>query len=309
MPSSRSTAVSARSAASERPHARAPFFDSLRIATYASHRLEESCHSGKDSGFFDAQQLCSIAAVFAFLDTVRRANCWQNRTFSVGAHTMFTRSQWQGLSGRRAFVVGSLTCMLGLCLMTQAFGADVVRVEEEWELVVTTPDMVSNSPQVACAMTPLAKLEWLYMTFEINHRSDPDYVAGGLNMLVWHGEEHLLTKSSSDTHAMATTGETVRWTQAMTVQDGQVTFEVIGGSSVTWGNFGEPGGFRATVSAPLSNLNSYSPAVSVKHSGVAYASSCVSKLTLKSVRYYRADGTVQVDATPRVVFEAAPAAP
>jgi len=222
---------------------------------------------------------------------------------------MSTLSQLQGLSGRRVFAVGSMACLLCLCLIPQAFGADVVRVEEEWELVVATPDQASNSPQVACAMAPFSQLDWLYMTFEINHRSDPDYVAGGLNLMVWHGEQHLLTKTSSDTHAMATTGETVRWTQAMAVQNGQVTFEVIGGSSVTWGSFGEPGCLKATIAAPLTNLNYYSPNVSVKHSGITFASSSVSKLTLKSIRYFRSDGTVQVDARPRVVFQAAPVAP
>jgi hypothetical protein len=127
--------------------------------------------------------------------------------------------------------------------------------------------------------------------------------------MVWYGDQHVLTKSSSDTHAMATTGETVRWTQAMAVQDGNVTFEIIGGSSVTWGSFGASGSLKATIAAGMTNLNSYAPAVSVRHSGVTFASSCVSKLTLKSVRYYRSDGTVEVDATPRVVFETAAVAP
>lgn len=222
---------------------------------------------------------------------------------------MFTHSQLQSLSGRRMFVVGAVAFLLGLGLLPPAFGADVVRVEEEWELVVATPDLVSNSPQVACAMTPFSTLDWLYMTFEINHRSDPDYVAGGLNMLVWYGEQHLATKTAVDTHAMATTGETVRWTQAMAVQNGHVTFEIIGGSSVTWVSFGAPGCLKATLAAPLTNLNSYSPTVSVKHSGVTFASSCVSRLALKRVRYYLADGTVQIDAVPRVVFEAAAVAP
>jgi hypothetical protein len=63
------------------------------------------------------------------------------------------------------------------------------------------------------------------------------------------------------------------------------------------------------VESSWTDLGTYKPSVSAKHSGVTFASSCVHKLTLKSVRYYRANGTVQVDATPRVVFEAAAVAP
>ena len=220
---------------------------------------------------------------------------------------MFVFSPCQGRC--RALAVGSLAALLSLGLLSSAFSADIVRVEEDWELVVATPDLARNSPQVTCALTPFPRLEWLYMTFEINHRSDPDYVAGGLNMQVWHMEERLVTKTASDTHAMATAGETVRWTQAMSLQNGLVVFEVVGGSSVTWGSFGASGSLRAAVPVPLANLNYYNPAVSVQHSGVTFASSCVDKLTLKSVRYIFSDGTVQVDTTPRVVHEATPGAP
>lgn len=224
---------------------------------------------------------------------------------------MFARSLLRSRHGRQAFVAGLVSLAVGLCLVSQVWSADnrIIRVEEEWELVIGTPDLASNSPQVVCAMTPFAQLDSLYMTFEINHRSDPDYVAGGLNMLVWHGEQHLGTRTSPDTHAMATTGETVRWTQAMDVRYGYLMFEVIHGESITWGGFGAVGCLRASVAVSLSDLSGYAPNISVRHSGVTFASSCVSKLTLKCVRYYRADGTVQVDATPRVVFESAPAAP
>ncbi len=241
---------------------------------------------------------------------MRRVICKHNHISLRGARIMFALSLWQGLRGRRRWFVGTVSFLCGLCVMSQAFSAEpIIRVEEEWELSVATPDGASNAPQVTCAMTPFATLDWLHMTFEINHRSDLEYVAGGLNLLIWQRENHLVTKSSPDTRALATTQEIVHWTQAMEVRDGQITFEVIRGSSTTWGNFGHLGCLKATVAVPLSDLNSYNPNVSVRHSGVTFASSCVSKLTLKSVSYYRADGTVQVDATPRVVFESTPVAP
>ncbi|MHB8970367.1 MAG: hypothetical protein ACYC3X_12750 [Pirellulaceae bacterium] len=194
---------------------------------------------------------------------------------------------------------------MALFAVPLAWGGDspIIRVEEEWALTVGTPDVASNSPQVVCAMTPFGSLGGLYMTFEINHRSDPEYVSGGLNMLVWSGEQRLVTKSGTNLRDLDAAGEQIYWTQAMEVGEGQLTFEIIRGHSTTWGEFGCEGSLRASVATSLSDLSSYTPGVSVKHSGVTFASGCVNKLTLKSIRYYRADGTVQVDATPRVVAE------
>ena len=162
---------------------------------------------------------------------MRRVICRHNHISLRGACIMFSLSLWQGLRGRRLLVGGTVSFLWALCVMSQAYSAEpIIRVEEEWELSVATPDGASNAPQVTCAMTPFATLDWLHMTFEINHRSDLDYVAGGLNVLIWQGERHLVTKTSPDTRALATTGEIVRWTQAMEVLNGQVTFEVIRGA-------------------------------------------------------------------------------
>lgn len=203
----------------------------------------------------------------------------------------------------RAATLGLVLCAMALGAVSQAWGDDnrIIRVEEEWVLTVGTPEVASNSPQVACAMTPFGNLSGLYMTFEINHCSSPDYIAGGLNMLVWLGEQPLVTKWWNSLCDLNSVGEQVCWTQAMEVRDGQLIFEIIRGQSTTWGEFGSQGSLRTSVAASLSDLSSYDPGVSVKHSGVTFSSDCVNTLTLMSIRYYRADGTVQVDATPRVV--------
>ena len=142
----------------------------------------------------------------------------------------------------RTTIVGLVMCGLAFGVISQSSGSDtrIIRVEEEWELSVGTPDVESNSPQVVCAMTPFSSLNGLYMTFEINHCSNPDYVAGGLNVLVWSGEQHLATKSSANLCEMDTAGETMCWTQAMELRDGQLTFEVIGGQFHDLGRVWQP---------------------------------------------------------------------
>lgn len=168
----------------------------------------------------------------------------------------------------------------------------LVRVEEDWELKVATPDVDSNSPQVVCTMTPTQGLDDIYMTFEVNHRSDSYYVAGGVNLLVWRGERHVATRSTQNIAALAMDGETIQWTQALEVKNGLLTFEVLNGQSATWGAFGGSEKLKVSTSTSMPDLNGYSPYTSTRHSGVTFASACVESLRLKRVRFVLDDGTV-----------------
>jgi hypothetical protein len=52
----------------------------------------------------------------------------------------------------------------------------------------------------------------------------------------------------------------------------------------------------------LTDLNGYSPDVSVEASGVGYAAYRVQTLVLKRVRWYLEDGTILVDESERTVL-------
>jgi len=188
------------------------------------------------------------------------------------------------------------------CAAAQA-QTDFVRVEEDWELVVLDADVASNGPQVTCVISPSGGVDSYYVSLEINFRSLPSYTAGGLQYQMWNGEEHLLTKSFPESRVMSTPGETVRWTQSMSLTGGKVTYEVVAGTSTTWGQFGGQGYLRATVETGLLDLSAYSPAASVAHSGIGFASNRVQKLELTRVRYVLANGIVVEDNTPRAVFQ------
>ena len=196
---------------------------------------------------------------------------------------------------RRVWMSGGVIVFL---LVFMSFGSiangqcHLVRVEEDWELKVATPDVDSNSPQVVCTMTPTQGLDDLYMTFEVNHRSDSYYVAGGVNLLIWRGERHVATRSTPNIAALASGGETITWTQSLEVKDGLLTFEVRNGHSATWGSFGGSETLKAATSTSLPDLNSYSPFTSTRHSGVTFASASVESLTLKRVRFVLDDETV-----------------
>jgi hypothetical protein len=180
---------------------------------------------------------------------------------------------------------------------------DVVRVEEDWELVVATPDPGSVGPQVTCILSPVAHVDAIFVAVEVNHQSSPSFVPGGVQLQVWSGESLLNTRKFPNSAVMSTTGETVRWTTSMQMDGDNVNFAVVNGTSSTWGNFGGQGYLTATVDAGVSNLNGYSTDVSVANSGPGYAGNRVQSLVLKRVRRHLSNGQVQLDDTPRVVHQ------
>lgn len=187
--------------------------------------------------------------------------------------------------------------------MAAAQTPSLVQVEEDWELVVAAPDPGSAGPQVTCTISAGPDLAGVYGTFEINHRSLPSFQPGGMQVQTWNGEQPLGQSPSPTSSVMATSGETVRWTQVMRVGEGRIVFEVINGSSSTWGSFGGQGYLKLAVPTGLANLNAYSPEVSVRHSGVGFAGNRVQSLVLKRVRYQLSNGMVVEDGTPRVVHQ------
>jgi hypothetical protein len=101
---------------------------------------------------------------------------------------------------------------------------------------------------------------------------------------------------------MSHADEVVRWTQAMQLDGNVLVFEVVDGSSTTWGSFGGEGYLRATVDTDLPHLNGYAPEASVNGSGVGFAANRVHHLVLKRVRVFLSNGEVLEDSTERVVF-------
>ena len=170
----------------------------------------------------------------------------------------------------------------------------VWRVEEDWELVVTTPETNSNSPQITVAMSPLASDESEYVTFEINHRSQPDYGIGGLHLLAWNGNFFVLDSAHTQSGVQLNTAdEVITWTQSLELSGGSLTYAVTNGSSTTWGAFGN-GELSVTVDSQCQTLNSYSPQNSIASTGVGFGANRVASLTLKRVRYFTPAGAVEV---------------
>ena len=127
--------------------------------------------------------------------------------------------------GRPLGWVASLV-VLGLLPLGAARGQDIVRVEEDWELVVGDPDVNSCGPQVVTTMSPGWDISGTYFTMEINHRSAPYWQPGGISIHRWNGEWRMASFDRSDRTIMNTDGEVVSWTQALYFEDGKLTYKI-----------------------------------------------------------------------------------
>ena len=204
-----------------------------------------------------------------------------------------------------------ITRLLPLVAAVAIFGTtsaataqSVVQVQEDWELLLGSPDQLLCGPQIVTTMSPFNNTNDTFFTFEINHRSAPYWGPGGLTIHQWSGEWRIQSYDRADRAVMSTDDEMVTWTQILDINNisgaGQLTFQIVNGSSTTWGPFGYTGMFKLHTNWGVNELNSYSPDVSVSQSGVAYAGNRVKWLKLKEVRLTLDDGEVLTDTTERV---------
>jgi hypothetical protein len=181
----------------------------------------------------------------------------------------------------------------GMCFTEtcQAGGNQVVSVEEHWELRVSQPESDRSAPQITMVMSPTGHLDGRHFLFTLNHSTVPDYAAGGVQLQVWDGEELLDSHSAHEGDALDHGDETITWVQRVSLNDGNVTFQIVNGQSESWGSFGGESLSHSTPST-IEALNSYRPAVSISESQVSYAENRVVSLVLKKLVWVTDDGEV-----------------
>jgi hypothetical protein len=175
----------------------------------------------------------------------------------------------------------------------------VVRVEEDWGLVLNDPDDAVVSPQFHTVMSPVANLDSVYAQVLWNYREVPDFVPGGLELQMWDGEQLQENKSGRE-DPLSRSAEVIRWTQVLEVTAEGLSFSIQDGESVSWGSFGPE--LKLKVSGGLADLSGYSPDVSVQNTCITYGTNRVSVLAIGCVRYYGQSGSlIATDSTPRIV--------
>lgn len=166
----------------------------------------------------------------------------------------------------------------------------VVQIEEQWELVVGEPDTGLSAPQATMVMSPTGNLDSTYFLFTLNCRNLPDYQPGGVQVQHWEGDSVVDSGTGSVSEPLSQLADTVSWTQRVSLHDSTVTFEIVDGSSDSWGHFGNEGSLKLTSETSLRSLNSYKPAISLTESQIGYADNRVKSLILKKLVWLTDDG-------------------
>lgn len=157
--------------------------------------------------------------------------------------------------------------------------------EEDWRLVIGTPDASLDAPQTSTSMTPDSSSPDLYGYLTINYRDEPSFQEGGLQVEAWNGDT-LLTYASQKTEVLNTSNEVISWTGKMSLSGSTVSYQITSGRSTTWGNFGGGSNLSISFSASISDLSGYDPDTSLSGSSVFFAPNRVTSFGLVQVRYY-----------------------
>lgn len=180
----------------------------------------------------------------------------------------------------------------------------VMRVEEDYELVLNEPGSERASPQFHTVMSPYNHVLSGYAQVSWNYRELPEFAAGGLQIQAWKGENDYEGKDIGD-EPLSRDAETIAWTQVLETDDHQLTFKIINGQSLSWGAFGGDELSIVVLPVTVGNLNRYSSTISKSNSWISYGSNRVNLLQIKEVRRYGSSGNlVSRDTTPKVIYQA-----
>lgn len=179
---------------------------------------------------------------------------------------------------------------------------NTIRVEEDWYVKIGTPDPDSDSPQITSVMAPGWTLSGKYAVFDMNGATQPDFSPGGVQLQLWRNDSIMQTCSNSNWSSLRFPNEEIRYTSVMSIQDDELVFEIINGSSESWGAFGT-GEMKLRVPTWRNHLNGYDPSFTTDNSRVGFASHRVRNFTLERIRYYSANGLTSTDDTPRVLHQ------
>jgi hypothetical protein len=182
------------------------------------------------------------------------------------------------------------------------------QIEEDWQVVVANPDPVAVGPQITTCACPNSDPAAAFVTFYLNYQDYPGWSPGGLQVKAYGPAPNastnppVLDSSSQGSGVCETQGETITWTQRMSLAGGNLNYNVVNGQSATWGKFGQgEGTLGVSISSTLSDLGAYKPDYSVAKSGVSWQSNRVTSMTLVAVRYFSGGKLISTDSTPRPV--------
>ncbi len=179
---------------------------------------------------------------------------------------------------------------------------NVIRVEEDWYVKIGVPEPGEDSPQITTVLAPSWATSGNLGIFDLNCATQPNFSSGGVQLQLWYNGAMIQARSNTNWDSIHYEGEEICYTSAMSLANGQISFEIINGTSNTWGAFGT-GELKLQNASWRNNLNAYDPNCSVTNSRVGFASHRVRSFVLQRIRYYSQNGLKSTDDTPRVLHQ------
>lgn len=210
-----------------------------------------------------------------------------------------SKNPWAPLRGK---VLAANSCLLLLAL-TGGLRADddprYQRIEEDWEVIVGTPDPVTGSPQIAFDMAP-HPLSPKACLFLLNYRDAPSFRPGGIHVQLWE-DDYRLSWADNRHEALAVPQEHITFTLFMQRDGQKLRYGVVRGEGDTWGEFGSDD-FAVACDDARSSFSNYRSEHSVDNATIILGATRVESLKLLQVRKFRSNSPV-VDVEPtRVVY-------
>lgn len=194
---------------------------------------------------------------------------------------------------RGILLAGVVALVLAVTGTAEAAG-QYVRIEQDWELVLNTPDLSFPSPQIVIPMKGRPDgTKTAY--FLVNHHDFPEFQKGGGQIQLWEGD--VMAVKSFEGPTLIRDGEVVTWTQYLERKNGKFQFGLSAVAGEAWGtNTAETLGGPVSFTDGNTHFTEYDSSYSVDNVVIMFGDGRVHSLKLKAVRKYRGDGTYDTEA-------------
>lgn len=201
---------------------------------------------------------------------------------------------------RRAVLTASLVLVF---TMSNSVNAEdtvrkLVRVEEDWMVLIQETDRDATSPQVNNVISFGSSQSSLYGMIELNHGTSPSFRSGGIQVQARNDETVINQTSWREGYTLNEDYDRLEYTVTLFHQNSSTYVGVKNIRSKTFGDSGSTE-IRAQVTSWEKSLTDYRPDVSASASSVNVGAQRVATMCMPRVRYYYSNGDVETDETLR----------
>lgn len=174
----------------------------------------------------------------------------------------------------------------------------LIKVEEDWEVLITEADEDASSPQIINIISPTQDLTGIYGMIELNHSTFPSFAEGGLQLQARRGEQLTTARDYASGQTLRHNYDRLKYTVALRKFDDIMILAVKNVASKSWGNLKNDVMLLAFPSENF-NLNDYSPDFSATASSVHVGAHRVASMYMTKSRKYYSNDDVEEDDTVR----------